>query len=102
MKKLVTIMFQLTWISIFSRLTFIVIHMKTVEFTFPVVFLLTLVYAGLVQWGMEMLKDKLKTTSLTRVNKDFLYDIDVTTCCKIGPITTEKFCSSCGKKIERR
>ncbi len=49
--------------------------------------------------------DKLNTTKIISV-KDTLcdgieFDIDVTECCKIGPITTEKYCSNCGKKIIR-
>jgi predicted nuclease with TOPRIM domain len=30
-----------------------------------------------------------------------LYKVSVTECCKIGPITNEKYCPECGKKIIR-
>lgn len=37
---------------------------------------------------------------LEKATEDFI-ECEVTTCCKVGPIVNEKFCSSCGKEIIR-
>ena len=37
---------------------------------------------------------------LEKATEDFI-ECEVTTCCKVGPIVNEKFCSSCGKEIVR-
>lgn len=31
----------------------------------------------------------------------FAFEMDITSCCKIGPITSENYCSKCGAKIKR-
>ncbi|MFA5299340.1 MAG: hypothetical protein WC389_14210 [Lutibacter sp.] len=44
-------------------------------------------------------------TKIVEINKEWLagiiYKVTVTECCKIGPITNEKYCPECGKKIIR-
>ena len=38
-------------------------------------------------------------TSIIMQDEDFVGWIKVTKCCKIGPITSEKYCPECGKRI---
>lgn len=50
---------------------------------------------------IEMIIDKLRgITWLVKSDKDLMI-MDVTDCCRVGPITNEKFCPECGKKIKR-
>lgn len=50
---------------------------------------------------MEMVVDKLRgVTFLVKSDEDLMI-MDVTDCCRVGPITNEKFCPECGKKIKR-
>jgi hypothetical protein len=57
----------------------------------------------------EMVIDKLKGTTTITKQKDpendpcgFFDGIELTECCKVGPVTNkEKFCPECGKKIIR-
>lgn len=39
------------------------------------------------------------TTRIVKEEDDFIGCIDVTECCKIGPITNENYCPKCGKQI---
>ena len=39
------------------------------------------------------------TTSLVKYEDNFVAPWKVTKCCKTGPITNEKYCPNCGKKI---
>jgi len=39
------------------------------------------------------------TTKIIRQEDYFMDYIDVTECCKIGPITNENYCPKCGKQI---
>lgn len=44
----------------------------------------------------------LLTTKIIREKNDLVGFIDLVDCCKRGPITDEKYCPYCGKKIERQ
>lgn len=44
--------------------------------------------------------DKNRTTTLERDGEDFA-SMDLVSCCKMGPITTENYCPNCGRKIIR-
>ena len=45
-----------------------------------------------------------ETTKIIQLKEDWVEGeiiVDVTECCKVGPITNENYCSKCGKKIIR-
>lgn len=44
-------------------------------------------------------KSEQETILLTGPDDFYQTDVSVTSCCKIGPITSENYCPNCGKKI---
>lgn len=42
-----------------------------------------------------------QTTKIVKEDDDFMGSMDMTECCKIGPLVDEKYCPNCGRKIIR-
>lgn len=53
-----------------------------------------------VKYASDKVLKKYSTKLITAYD-DFCGSIDVVECCEIGPITSENFCSNCGRKIMR-
>ena len=72
--------------------------------------LINIILAGLVfeivifLYFLRWIRDKeinlyLGTTKIIMLQQKFVGTIKVTECCKIGPLTTEKYCPNCGRFI---
>lgn len=49
---------------------------------------------------MDLIMQLFQTYKTTlETSKDRLFDCNVTSCCKVGPIVNEQFCPRCGKEI---
>jgi hypothetical protein len=42
---------------------------------------------------------KTKIATVKETMFDYAYDVEVTRCCGYGPVTDEKYCPNCGRKI---
>lgn len=45
------------------------------------------------------IRDREGEIPLLTMEDDYYVEYHITSCCKIGPITSENYCSNCGKKI---
>ena len=52
-----------------------------------------------IDYILYRLEKETKFTERTVIFDEFVGQIDITKCCKVGPIQYDKYCANCGKKI---
>ena len=66
------------------------------------------IYASMEEYALFTNSDRSQNVNTCKVvnskeedDELGIFECDVTSCCSIGPIVRENYCSSCGKKIIR-